>query len=65
LLARIDELEKDNQQKDALIIKMKDRFKADVNKRVEQVLQEKSLKQQEEDNLKLFDDIDGFGKQQL
>jgi hypothetical protein len=66
LSARVDELEEENQQKDALISNMKASFRAAVNKEVERILHEERMKQQEEEDLKLFDNVnEGFGKQQL
>jgi hypothetical protein len=45
---------------------MKASFRTAVNKEVERISHEKRLKQQEEENLKLYDNVNkGFGKQQL
>lgn len=58
LVSRITILEKENEQKDSLIRKMKANFNSDVDRRVEQRLQEEWLKQQEEKEIDLFDNVE-------
>lgn len=63
LLTRIGELEKENQQKEALVTDMKARFKSDLAKEVDRRLQEERLIPQElketNEDFDLFDNVKG------
>jgi hypothetical protein len=63
LLSRIDKLEKENQQKAALVTDMKARFKSDLAKEVDRRLQEERLMSQElketNEDFDLFDNVKG------
>ena len=63
LLSRIGELEKENQQKAALVTDMKTRFKSDLAKEVDRRLNEERLKSQElketNEDFDLFDNVKG------